>query len=181
MNTLFWDCALELRLYRANNSSSKILPNLNTLLSRFEKKLLKCSDIEIDLFIDENTIELKHMKALLLEKKNPLTSFHDKIFKNILKFNENKDFVNIPNIFRDFVKGITYFKYQESNETPIYHRLYSCGEKGSAFYDQLHKCTEQMDSIKRSETASPRPKKSCCAFVSPITGTNTKVFGLMKM
>lgn len=147
---LFWDCALELRIYRANNSSPKLLSNLNTLFGRFEKRLKASSEIEIELFVEENRHELTHMKALLLEK-TALSSFHDKIFKNLLKFNETKEYVNIPNIFREFVKGITYFKYQESDANPIYHRLYSCGEKGSSFYDTLHKCVDGMDSIHRNE------------------------------
>ena len=174
LNNHFNEALLELRNYRAFGSSDKLLQKLLSQLNKFEKEIRKLSDMQRMLFIEENKPALRDMKILLLEKdikmntklsislsvntsrtNNKLISVHDKLFgpNKLLEYDYNKDIVylNIPKIFQEFIKGITYFSDQEPSQDIIYHRLYSCGEKGSAFYDFLHKCTPDMSEIQRNE------------------------------
>lgn len=65
--------------------------------------------------------------------------FSDSVLRNILQIHKNKN-IDLSYIFEEFIKGITYFKYQqESKYSIIYHRLYSCGSKGNS---ENLKCTK---------------------------------------
>jgi hypothetical protein len=61
----------------------------------------------------------------------------------------NKVPLNLTMIFRDFIKGVTYFQHQDDNtrHQPVYHRLYACGPYS---HDKTFKqCTATMTKDER--------------------------------
>jgi len=98
---------------------------------------------------DDYVSELLVMiSKLRMSKSKKLASFCDTILVNKLEMNKNKS-SNISYIFEEFIKGITYFRYQEENAMPIYHRLYSCGKKTDS--DKLY-CNESNKSLQKKFT-----------------------------
>ena len=78
---------------------------------------------------------------------------HDKIFsKKIVLENVN----NVTLIFNEFIKGMTYFSYQqkEINKHPIYHRLFSCGDGSHSFRNNFNRCNDKnkKDAQRRIKT-----------------------------
>ena len=76
-------------------------------------KVVQASDsIKTILFKDQLYDEILKIKRLMSENKDSIIqSYHDKIFKNILKM--SKPVLGITRIFGEFVKGMTYFKNEE--------------------------------------------------------------------
>ena len=173
LESIFLDVYIGLRGYRLNKTN---LSNLEIKLVKLEKLLKQLSKGQLELFIDENKHTLHHIKNLLLEQCNPnppftthivkgietkkctpikvpfFRSFHDRIIKQLLCLHDdNDDSVSTSSIFKEFIKGITYFSDQHGDEKPIYHRLYSCGSSDdNAYYNEWHKCIDSMDSIHRT-------------------------------
>jgi hypothetical protein len=129
--------------------SSTAQPKLLKTLQQLHKHLGNMSDTERSMFVTEHQKQCAQLYSLLLQpdsttkKRDPhLVSFHDRIFKTLLNFNPRGP-VDVPDIFANFIRGITYFSDEEDiHVRPIYHRLYSCGERGDTMYDELHKCSD---------------------------------------
>lgn len=174
LESTFLDVYIGLRAYRLNKSN---LSQLETKLAKLERLLKQLSPGQLSIFIDENKTTLHHVKNLLFEQCNPnppptkhvvkgveierttplrppiFRSFYDRIIKGLLGMTRDKDdSISISAVFKEFIKGITYFSDQYGNEIPIYHRLYSCGSSDDdAYYKEWHKCTNTMDDTRRTE------------------------------
>jgi hypothetical protein len=61
--------------------------------------------------------------------------------------------LNLTSIFREFIKGITYFKDQEETANPIYHRLYSCGpfSENKSHRNMNNKCILRLSRAERKK------------------------------
>lgn len=142
MNKILQETLIE-GLYYSYKPSLDSKRNTISCLKNLEKKLSKLSELERSLFVSENQKNLSQLQNILRDSKiAEFTSYRDKIFKNLLRFNANLP-IDIPKIFANFIKGITYFSNEEDiNARPIYHRLYSCGERGDSFYTSLHTCSD---------------------------------------
>lgn len=132
--------------------SVAVKPKLLKALLQLYKQLTKMTSIERSLYVADNQKQFTQLQSLLLQhsttskQRDPeLVSFNDRIFKNLLNFNPQAP-VNVPDIFANFVSGITYFAHEEDiHARPIYHRLYSCGERGDQMYETLHTCSDSQD------------------------------------
>ena len=150
MNKLLQETLIE-SLYYSYKPSLDSKRKTISLLKNFEKELKHITELERSLFVSENQKNLQQLQNILTDTKVPeFISYRDKILKNLLKFHANLP-IDIPKIFAEFIKGITYFSNEEDiHARPIYHRLYSCGERGDAFYTALHTC---------SDTQSPEDRR----------------------
>jgi len=86
---------------------------------------------------------MSSIKDLLYELKQSnkdLIPLYDKVFNHKLKF--SKFIIDIPAIFEEFIKGITYFnnELETPPPRPIYHRLYSCSFREDTMYSYYHNC-----------------------------------------
>lgn len=99
-------------------------------LKEFEKVVRRCPESYRLQLVEEYIYEFEYLKVALGKlKSKSCTSFCDGVLRNLLHIDSVKTY-NVSYIFEEFIKGITYFRYQqEPNVTPIYHRLYSCGSK----------------------------------------------------
>lgn len=151
LEALLQEAVLEAMYYSYSASSKvKLVKTLQALI----KHITPYTQLERDLFVTENQRQLSRLYSLLTEfsiKKNPeFISCKDRLFRNLLKFNPKAP-LDIPKIFSEFVKGITYFSNEEDIKArPIYHRLYSCGERADELYDTLHRCTDDQSPTDRS-------------------------------
>lgn len=109
-------------------------------LASLEKELKKLTDTQTHLFLADHQRNVNRLHMLLASSKVPeFISFRDRVLKNHLHVGQASQPLDIPVIFAEFVKGITYFAHEEDMRSrPIYHRLYSCGERGDAMYTMLH-------------------------------------------
>jgi hypothetical protein len=131
----------------AVSAKQKALRTLQALV----KTLSSMSDTQRDLYTLEYQRQLTRLQGALLEsdvntkKRIPeFISFHDRIFRTIVKIPQHTH-LDVPSVFAEFVRGITYFAGQEDIKArPIYHRLYSCGERGDEMYKALHQCSEDQ-------------------------------------
>ena len=80
---------------------------------------------------------------------NVLRSMYDKLFIKVLNIKDLPQ-TNTTYIFKEFIKGITFFKYQEKGilDHPVYHRLFSCGDGKHAFRNTFNRCTSKSASVK---------------------------------
>lgn len=114
------------------------------------------TDTQRDFWVLENHKQIARLHGALSEHKREAAfiSFNDRVLKKLLRFDAGLgNRVDIPALFADFIKGITYFSSEEEQLTkrPLYHRLYSCGERGDALYETLHRCIDgQRDDDRRS-------------------------------
>lgn len=78
-----------------------------------------------------------------------LRSMYDKLFIKIININVFEN--NATSVFKEFIKGITYFSYQEKGYTsnPIYHRLYSCGDGKNVFRNNFNTCNKTLMNKKK--------------------------------
>ena len=159
-------------LYKFNNELYSViysLPNnIKTSFNNFYNFLLKLDPIKLQIFIDTNIYilkntryelcilikESKHIKPYHSTDPNLLRSMYDKLFIKLLNLNSGN---NSTLIFKEFVKGITYFKYQESGyiKDPVYHRLFSCGDGSHSFRNTFNRCSlkkNRKDVSKRIKT-----------------------------
>lgn len=72
-----------------------------------------------------------------------LRSLHDKVFIKHLGMNKPAP-LHVTKLFTSFIKGITYFKNEESDANPIYHRLYSCGPYANTYRQGNLVCVEGL-------------------------------------
>jgi hypothetical protein len=66
-------------------------------------------------------------------------------------YNELQIGAHIPTgvtlIFNEFIKGITFFEDEQSADTPIYHRLVSCGPGDDSFRNAYLQCNSSMSPV----------------------------------
>ncbi len=69
-------------------------------------------------------------------------SLHDIIFTKIFGMNQKHIPVGLTIVFEEFIKGITYFKYEQEfkKKIPIYHRAASCGDSSNNFKKKYLQC-----------------------------------------
>lgn len=136
-----------IRKYQHNFVTS--MATLEDNIVPFTQKITQITDsIKIRL-LEEYSYELIYiLNALRSIKSKKLQSFCDKILIENLQLKKS-NIINISYIFEEFIKGITYFRYQQENKTPIYHRLYSCGLKQNS--DKLE-CTHENRKTQRKFT-----------------------------
>jgi len=79
-----------------------------------------------------------------------IRGYLDRIYNNLLRWDPRAP-RGITRLFTEFIKGITYFADQETSaETPVYHRLFSCGPKGDPAYRENHLvCLEGLTARQR--------------------------------
>jgi hypothetical protein len=100
-----------------------------SLLAQYETFLKGKTVDQLEKIKYRNDAELRYLKLKLLDTSDSLfRSWHDKIFKNILKFNLGKK--RVTHIFEQFIRGITMFENETTNintKSIAYHRDRSCG------------------------------------------------------
>jgi hypothetical protein len=79
-----------------------------------------------------------------------VTSYYDRIFRKIFHIGKRVP-TYISRRFEEFVKGVTYLKFQTTIEVPVYHRLHSCGPGTDAFRKEYQQCTPEMQRMQRDE------------------------------
>ena len=126
------------------------------ILKKLERHLRNdFTETQRDLWVLENQKQLARLQGALLERNREATfiSFNDRVLKNLLHFNTgSNNRADIPALFAEFIRGITYFQNEEEQveKRPLYHRLYSCGERGDSMYAALHRCNgTQSDDDRR--------------------------------
>jgi hypothetical protein len=118
---------------------------MSIVICKCLKQLQKISPIEVHNFkvtYYEQIVKIKYgLKSL--SSLSEIQSLHDKIFK-ILNINKYTP-LNITRHLGEFIKGITYFSYQQPiDDAPIYHRLSSCGNGSIAFREKYNQCTAAL-------------------------------------
>lgn len=112
--------------------------------------LIKLDPVKLEIFINTNFQLLRDLSNELINLNksldpriikldpNTIRSMYDKLFIKIINIKSLPE-NNITNVFREFIKGITYFKYQdgEYRKDPVYHRLFSCGDGKHSFRTEL--------------------------------------------
>jgi hypothetical protein len=144
MENEFYNVVSETRRYEI---SSNNLDALKGAIARWEKLLRKTDAEIIAEFESLHWTEISRVINTLRGIKDPtIRGAHDRIFKNVFGIQKR-----VPSaltiLFAKFIKGITHFQNQNASgtETPIYHRLYSCGTGDDAFRNTFQRCTEDMD------------------------------------
>jgi hypothetical protein len=145
-DTTLTNAVVELMYYDMTTSQTAKRKAILALLA-LEKELKKLTDIQIHLYLADNQRHINLINGMLAHSKVPeFVSFKDRVLKNHLQVGP----LDVPAIFAEFVKGITYFANEEEIRTrPIYHRLYSCGERGDSMYTALHTCYDAQPPEKR--------------------------------
>lgn len=100
---------------------------LDITLLRFRNLLQKLDINSRRVFCDLHFDELKMVQDILIKIKYD-RSYIDTVFRGLLEIHKIK-VQGVSDIFADFIKGITFFRGEESVNYPIYHRLSSCGPK----------------------------------------------------
>lgn len=127
------------------NEANKIINFLFEEVRKFEHglgsidKIVNAANIFEDLLKDKaNCIRVRKKCSTLLcflyEKLKKIDdmricSFKDRILLTKMSAAVKKQTSNVSYIFEEFIKGITYFKYEQEPVQPIYHRFSSCGPK----------------------------------------------------
>ena len=114
----------------SNLQETTKLEEIITVLDSLEQFLSKQSRKRLERFRYEHDQSLRFVKQKLVSIRNPkVRSFHDKIFKNLLRYDDLKRRVTL--IFEQFIRGITLF--ENEMKEPIaeiaYHRDASCGSR----------------------------------------------------
>ena len=124
---------------RKFNNNLLSIETLDAKLKEFEKTIKK-TEKEVQVFlVNTNIIQLLDFDNKIRQIGKIGIQFSDSVLRNILQIHKNKN-IDLSYIFEEFIKGITYFRYQqESKYSIIYHRLYSCGSKGTS---ENLKCTK---------------------------------------
>jgi len=134
----FWDLIMNVRKCLLGIGSTNDVLNNTKILIRL---LQPYNEVERQTFLDKHYEQLLKIKYFLSQQRNTdARSLHDKLFTNILQVPKNPP-LRLTKIFEDFVKGVTYFKTENTNgEQPIYHRLTSCGPGTIAFRIKYNQC-----------------------------------------
>lgn len=135
-----------------NKYNHAIDHDIETALDKFEKNLRKSSVIQINWLKDVYKNEIIKIK-FTLSKLPALRSLHDKVFTKHLKYNKNIP-THVTNLFENFITGITYFRNEQEQAIPIYHRLYSCGPYENTYRQGNLVCTDDLSKKKLNRRKS---------------------------
>ena len=141
------DLYIELKKQELN-----ILNNFSQALRDFDKALNKATEMDKGFIIDMFYEKLVQIKYILIElKTQEARSYHDKFFNKHLKL-PNKTPKKVTLLFKQFIKGITYFEYQQNhvNDIPIYHRLYSCGDGTDLYRNNNMICLKNISRVEKN-------------------------------
>jgi hypothetical protein len=153
MESEFFAVSTEVRRYMLE-SATEASVNLRELLGslkRWERTLRAADQEMLPLFYDRYTNEMNRVAFSLQSIKVPeVTGFYDRIFRKMFRIGKRVP-THISRRFEEFVKGITYLKFQTTIEVPVYHRLQSCGPGDDAFRKEFEQCTPDMQRMNRDE------------------------------
>lgn len=118
--------------------------DIENTLRQFEKCVAVASDPQKAWLKDVYGSELRRMRQTISTMPQ-LRSLQDKIFTRHLRYDKDAP-SHVTELFREFIKGITYFAGEGTEGKPIYHRFFSCGP-----YEDTHRqgnlvCTENLSS-----------------------------------
>ncbi len=128
------------------------LKDWQSSLTDFCKVLNSVSEDTRTYLLDVHGSELARIKYALVQHKEPVfVSLHDKIFTKLLNMKKRVP-QHMTTLFESFIKGITYFAWQQypKDEIPIYHRLNSCGRGADDHRDRNHICLPKMTRPEKS-------------------------------
>lgn len=152
MEDSFCNLVSQVRLLLLTESTD--YSSLKQCLKEFEKHCKKLDeDFELDAFKNLHYDEMTKVVFFIRSCSSTdaqLRAFHDRIFKNVLKFSNHVP-RKITKIFDAFIQGITYFEYENPTQEPVYHRLASCGSGTDAFRKLHQQCTRDMDKIRKNQ------------------------------
>lgn len=144
MEAAFFDVVSEVRMLQLTNSQD--FKKLKSYLKRFERTCNKNKDANYLLVAFQN-LHYDEMNKIVFflraQKDHELRGFHDRVFKNVFRIG-NRVPRHVTRVFDDFVKGITYFEFENPAQQPIYHRLHACGNGTDPFRQQYHQCKKSM-------------------------------------
>lgn len=115
---------------------------LATSLKQLERTLVNASEGARMYILDVYASEAARVKFTIKELRDPtIISLHDRIFTNLLKMRRRVP-QGVTALFEAFIKGITYFAWQQDpvDPIPVYHRLTSCGPGTETFRADNHIC-----------------------------------------
>lgn len=114
-------------------------------LKKFYNELSKIqkNHILIQGFLDRQYGEISKLKHFILEltQSDQSRKMHDKIFMKIFHMDKHVP-LGVTLVFEEFIKGITYFSFEDENKKkiPIYHRAASCGNSSADFRMRYLRC-----------------------------------------
>jgi hypothetical protein len=120
-------------------------------LSVFDRVVRTTNAMDRLMLVDVYGWEIYQIKRILQNINHTVVrTVRDQVITQILMVKNERVF-NLSTIFENFIKGITYFYYQNSDahSGPIYHRLYSCGPADDAFKHTLTCTKTQSQAIKK--------------------------------
>jgi hypothetical protein len=119
-------------------------------LSAFDTAIRTASTFDRLMLTDVYGWEIYHIKRTLQNVNHTVArTVREQVITKLLMVTNNRIF-NLSTIFENFIKGITYFSFQEADNPsgPIYHRLTSCGPADDAFKQTLICTKNQSKDIK---------------------------------
>ena len=123
-------------------------------LSSFDMAVRAANTMDRLLLVDVYGWEIYQIKRILQKVNNTIArTVCDQVITQLLMVTNNRIF-NLSVIFENFIKGITYFHYQDEEAPPsgpIYHRLYSCDSADDAFKHTLI-CTKNQSKELKQKT-----------------------------
>ena len=173
MEDAFYHVVTEYKLLSLKRSTD--FSKLKACLVKLEKELVKTNDYTVTAFRDLHYEQMSKLVFFLREQTDgEMRGYHDRIFKNILKFSKKVP-KGVTRVFDDFIKGITYFSDDITTSEPVYHRMSSCGRGNDAFRTTYQICTQTMDKQKRKDV---KKRIETCYIERMIYDTLYKECGL---
>jgi len=112
---------------KTKETEKELYANLYSLENKLNTYINENNRNIIDIFLDQYYIFLVDLqKGINIINSKAARQYNNNIFQKILSMKGTKP-SRASLIFAEFIKGISYFKDEESNIFPIYHRLGSCG------------------------------------------------------
>lgn len=151
MEQEFYNVVSEARRYEL--SSDKNTDMLRGALTRLEKEVKKAGAEVLADFVSIYWSEIVRVVTILRGIQNSaIRGTHDRIFTNTLGVQKRLP-TDLTILFGKFIKGVTYFQNQTTTgiDTPVYHRLNSCGPGDDAFRNAFQRCTQDMDKQDRTD------------------------------
>ena len=149
-------------------STEKVYDHIkfNNFLQDLSKSLIPVLKLKPE-FIKEFQGELVQIHILLVGKVakyyfnnttiNQIRRIHDKLFNYINIRNPKTFYLYLPTqYFHEFIKGITYFQNEKSDDVPLYHREISCGSKALTLKEKYQLFTTNNDNIIKTKKSYVR-------------------------